>query len=139
MINTVTILGRLTKEPEMSKTTGGTTSARFTIAVDKRNAKQLKDQGKPSTNFIPCKAYGVTAETIGRFFSKGSEIGVTGYLDTWEVTSQNGQKRFGMDLVVNEFSFTSGTNRSQNASNEATEPSEWPEPLVRVDDDSLPF
>ena len=140
MINNVTLLGRLTKDVEISKTTGGTTSAKFIVAVDKRNARTLKEQGKASANYIPCKAYGQTAETISKWFSKGSEIGITGYLETWMVESEGGSRRFGIDVIVNEFSFTSGTKPAQNASNEATEqgwerePTEYP-----IDSDELPF
>ncbi len=139
MINNVTLLGRLTKDVEISKTTGGTTSAKFTIAVDKRNARTLKEQGKPSASYIPCRAYGQTAETISKWFSKGSEIGITGYLETWMVEREGEQRRFGIDVIVNEFSFTSGTNKPQNASNE---PVTWEfeeEPSVSIDDSSLPF
>lgn len=134
MINTVTLLGRLTKDVEISKAQTGTTVARFTVAVDKRKS------GKKEASFIPCKAFGTTAETISKYFSKGSEIGVTGYLDTWMVESESGSKRYGIDVIVNEFSFTSGTKVAQNASNEATEqgwerePTEYP-----IDSDELPF
>lgn len=137
MINTVTLLGRLTKDAELSKTTGGTTVARFTVAIDKRNSRQLKEQGKPSASYIPCKAYGQTAETIARWFGKGSEIGIVGHLDTWLVETEGGSRRFGIDVIVDDFSFTSGANRSQNASNEPV--IEEQEDLLNVPDSDLPF
>ena len=152
MINQVTLLGRLTKDPEASKTSGGTSAVRFTLAVDKRNSKALKEQGRQSTNFINCKAYGTTADIISRYFTKGSEIALTGYLDTWEQTTPNGAKRYGMDVVVNEFSFTSGTKAPQNTPNQVTEQN-WDIPSfalqlenndmdipdMRVDSEELPF
>lgn len=132
MINNVILLGRLTKDVEISKAQSGTTVARFTIAVDKR-----KSGGQKEASFIPCKAFGTTAETISKYFSKGSEIGVTGYLDTWKVETESGSRRYGIDVIVNEFSFTSGTKVAQSVSNE---PAEWlDEPTVSVTDDELPF
>jgi len=138
MINQVTLLGRLTKDPEASKTSGGTSAVRFTLAVDKRNSKALKEQGKQSTNFINCKAYGTTADIISRYFAKGSEIALTGYLDTWEQTTPNGAKRYGMDVIINDLSFTYGTKTAQNASNVATEPI-YETVDFPIDDESLPF
>lgn len=138
MINQVTLLGRLTKDPEASKTSGGTSAVRFTLAVDKRNSKQLKEQGRQSTNFINCKAYGTTADIISRYFTKGSEMALTGYLDTWEQTTPNGAKKFGMDVIINDLSFTYGTNKAQNASNESTEPV-YETVDFPIDDESLPF
>ena len=152
MINQVTLLGRLTKDPEASKTSGGTSAVRFTLAVDKRNSKALKEQGKQSTNFINCKAYGTTADIISRYFTKGSEIALTGYLDTWEQTTPNGAKRYGMDVIINDLSFTYGTNKAQNVPYEVKEQN-WDIPSfalqlenndmdipdMRVDSEELPF
>lgn len=134
MINIVTLLGRLTKDIELSKTANGTTAGRFSLAVDKRVARGQQKQ----TSFIPCKVYGQTAETMSKWFKKGSEVGITGYLDAWVSESPNGSKRYGMDVIVNEFSFTSGSNKPQTASNE---PVEWPEEeiTVEIDNSDLPF
>lgn len=138
MINQVILLGRLTKDPEASKTSGGTSAVRFTLAVDKRNSKALKEQGKQSTNFINCKAYGTTADIISRYFTKGSEIALTGYLDTWEQTTQNGAKRYGMDVIISDLSFTYGTNKAQNVPNEVKEQN-WEGNDLYIPDSELPF
>ena len=134
MINTVTLLGRLARDIEITKTARGTTVGRFSLAVDKRVA-----QGQPKqASFIPCKAFGTTAETMSKWFHKGSEVGITGYLDAWVSESPNGSKRYGMDVIVNDFSFTSGSNKAQTAFNE---PVEWPEEelTLEVSDSDLPF
>lgn len=137
MLNNVTLQGRLTKDIDVAKTANGTSTAKFTVANDKPNARDLNAQGKPSANFITCKAYGKTAENLAKWFSKGSEIIVVGRIDTW-VSEKNGEKRYGTDIIVNDFSFTSGSKTSQNGSNEAVEWDE-PEPTVDVNQDDLPF
>lgn len=76
-MNTVALMGRLTKDVEVKKTSSGTAYAGFCIAVD---------DGKDTTYFIDCKAWQKTAENIAKFFKKGDKIAITGSITsrTWE-------------------------------------------------------
>ena len=78
MINRVVLVGRLTRDPELRKTTTGTSVASFTLAVDNR----LKDaNGQYTTSFIPCVVWKEQAENCVRFIHKGSLVGVEGRLN----------------------------------------------------------
>lgn len=96
-INTTTISGRLTKDPEVKATKTGKSVCTFTVAVDKKP----KNAG---TNFIDCVAWEGRGETISKYFKKGSLIGITGRLDqqSWE---QGGMKRSKIVIIVDDFAF----------------------------------
>lgn len=69
MLNHIVIMGRLTQDPELRRTQGGTPVARFTLAVD-RDFKD-KQTGERATDFIDVVAWRQTAELVSRYFSKG--------------------------------------------------------------------
>lgn len=105
MLNNWTGEGRITDNLQLSKTTDGVSVLRFSIAIDKRNAKKLKEQNKPSTNFIRCLAWRETAEMIAQYFSKGSPIGITGSIETSNYTDRNGNNRSVTEIAVNNVHF----------------------------------
>lgn len=126
-LNVSIISGRLTKDPELKSTKSGKNVCSFTVAVDKRG----KDAG---TNFIDCVAWEGRAETISKYFKKGSPIGITGRLDqqSWE---QDGQKRSKLVLIVDDFTFLANKSDNDNSSEDST-PVEVPE---EIDYSSIPF
>ena len=91
-MNTINLMGRLTRDPEIRYTTGKdpVAVAKFTLAV-RRNQEQ--------TDFIDCEAWAGTAEMVEKYFSKGMMMAVTGSLqiDNWE--TKEGEKR--RSAVVN--------------------------------------
>lgn len=97
--------GRITEDLQLHKTTDGVSVLRFTIAVDKHNAKKLREAGKPSTNFIRCLAWRGTAENIAQFFKKGSGIGITGSIETGSYKDEDGKTIYTQDIAVSNFSF----------------------------------
>ena len=94
-MNTVSIIGRITKDIEVKKTNSGKSVCGFSVAVqrDKENA-----------DFIPCKAWEGTADNLGKYFHKGDLIGITGVLST-RTYEDNGEKRFVMEVLVSRFDF----------------------------------
>lgn len=98
-MNTVAILGRLTKDIEVRQTTTGKAFASFCVAVD---------AGKDTTYFIDCTAWEKTAENIGKFFKKGDKIAVTGCLTTRMWEDDNGGKRKATEVRVLAFDFCAG-------------------------------
>ena len=82
MNKTITI-GRLTASPELRTTQSGSSSCRFTVAVD----RLMKDKEK-SADYIQCTAFGKTAETVAKYFQKGSMICVEGSLKTGKYTDK---------------------------------------------------
>lgn len=90
--------GRLTRDPESKMTSGDLMIVSFTLAVDRKG----KDKG---ADFIPCKAFGKTAEVIAQYVKKGSMIGITGRIQTGSYDAKDGTKRYTTDVMVNEFYF----------------------------------
>ena len=105
-MNKVVLLGNLARDPEVRYTSGENQMAiaRFSIAVQRRVSRNGSNNG-PDVDFINCVAFGRTGENIGKFFTKGRRIAVSGRLqtNTWE--DNNGQKRYGMDVIVEDFDF----------------------------------
>lgn len=85
--NSVTLLGRITRDIEL-KTFGETKVANFTVAIDRPKQKN----GEVATDFIPCTAFGTTADFVSRYFGKGRKIAVQGEIQVDEY-EKDGQKR----------------------------------------------
>lgn len=98
-MNSVNLVGRLTKDPEVRITTTGTTITRFSLAVNHIN----KDK-EQKANFIPCVAFNKLAETIGNHVAKGQKISVTGQLRSNSYV-KNGERRSSMNVCIKEFQF----------------------------------
>lgn len=77
-MNHITLIGRLTADPELRQSPSGVSSVRFTVAID----RQYKDKqtGERQSDFISCVAFRQTAEFISRYFSKGKMIALEGSL-----------------------------------------------------------
>lgn len=93
------MIGRLTKDPEV-RTSGETTIARYTLAVDRRVAK-----GEKATDFISCVAFTRKAEFAEKYLHKGSKIAITGRIQTGSYTNREGHKIYTTDVVVEENEF----------------------------------
>ena len=89
-INSVTLVGRLTRDAEIKSTQGGTTFAKFALAV---NRYAGKDKGE-EVSFIDCTLWGKQADAVGKYLTKGKQIGVVGELvqERWEKDGQKHSK-----------------------------------------------
>lgn len=95
-------MGRLTADPELRQTPQGTPLARFSIAVNRRFAKE----GNQQTDFINCVAWRQTGEFISRYFRKGSMIAVDGQIQTRSWDGQDGKRQYATEVVVENAYFT---------------------------------
>lgn len=100
-LNKVIIAGRMTADPELKQTNSGTAVTSFSIAVNRKYSKDKEN----AVDFIDCQAWRQTAEFICKYFSKGSAICVTGAIQKRAWTDQNGQKRYNVEIVVEEADF----------------------------------
>lgn len=100
-MNSVQLVGRLTRDPEMRYTDGGSTIARFSLAVDRR----YKSENGPTADFPNCVAFGRTAEFIEKYFRKGMRMGCQGRIQTGSYTNNDGQKVYTTDVVVESCEF----------------------------------
>ena len=109
MLNRVVLMGRLTADPELKKTTSDLSVLSFTAAVE-RNYSGNKDK---QTDFINCVAWRQTAEFISRYFSKGKMIALEGSIQVRNYTNKNDNKRQAVEVLVSQAYFA-GDN-SQNS------------------------
>ena len=91
MLNHITIMGRLTRDPELRYTQTQTPVASFTLAVDRDYSN--RDTNERQTDFIDCVAWRSTAEFVSKYFQKGSLSVVSGRLQLRDWTDKDGNKR----------------------------------------------
>ncbi len=98
MLNHITIMGRLTRDPELRRTGSGVAVASFTVAVDRDFAD--KQSGEKETDFIECVAWRQTGEFVSKYFTKGRMIVVDGRLQIRGWTDKDGNKRRTAEVVA---------------------------------------
>ena len=103
MLNHITIMGRLTKDPELRRTNSGTAVASFTLAVDRDFSG--KDGGEKETDFIECVAWKSTAEFVSKYFTKGRMAVVSGRLQIRSWKDKDGNKRRTAEVVADNVYF----------------------------------
>lgn len=135
MLNRITIMGRLARDPELRYTQAQTPVASFTLAVDRDFGG--KDGNDRQTDFIDCVAWRSTAEFINSYFQKGSMAVVAGRLQLRDWTDKEGNKRRNAEVIVENIYFGE-SKRSGLASQETAAAAPEYEP-VEEDDGDLPF
>ena len=105
-MNKVILMGRLTRDPEISSSTSGTTFARYSIAVDRR----FKREGEPDADFFNCTSFGKQAEFVERYLKKGTKVVVTGRLQNNNYTNKDGQKVYDVRIMVEDIEFAESKN-----------------------------
>ena len=143
--NKVIIVGNLTADPELKKTTNGTSVCTFSLAVNRRFAKQ----GEQNCDFIQVCAWRTSADFVAKYAKKGNALLVCGSLQTRNYTNQQGQKVYITEVVADEVTFSGNKsdNGSQPRDNENSYvPSAYTqgssggfEQMDFAGDDSLPF
>lgn len=137
MINTVTLVGRLTRDPEIQKIVStGTTIGRFSIA----NSQYIK--GEEKTSFINCVTFNRTAENVYNHVHKGDLVGVVGRIQTSQYTAKDGTKRVSTDVLVNEIQFLETRRQEQPVAAvpvEAPQTDDYGNMGLNINPDDLPF
>lgn len=113
MLNHITIMGRLTADPELRRTSNGVSVASFTLAVDRD--RRNKDTGDRDADFIRCTAWRYTAEFVSKYFAKGQMAVVSGRLRMDLYTDQQGNKRTSAEVQVDNIYF--GDSKKADKSN----------------------
>ena len=99
-MNIITIMGRLTANPEITSSQNGTTIARYSIAVDRRFAKE----GQQKTDFFPCTSFGKQAEFAEKYLKKGTKVVISGEMHM-DLVQKDGKNATYPKIVVNEIEF----------------------------------
>lgn len=149
-MNTVVLMGRLTKDPEIRYSQTGTAVARFNLAVNRRFSRE----GEPGADFINCIAFGKSAEFAEKYFRKGLKIVIRGRIQTGSYTNRDGATVYTTDVVIEEQNFAESKAAAQNAGVVQLQPqTEQPQeqtnnsgsnefvtiPIEEFEDDGLPF
>lgn len=136
-MNSVNLIGRITRDPELRSTAQGESVCSFTLAVQRayKNA-----QGEYIADFINCVAWRQTAEFISKYFKKGQQMGVEGSIQTrsWD---DNGTTRWATEVKVENVTFIGKVESGKTDAESSTSDSGavLPTPEVPVDDEDLPF
>lgn len=102
MLNHITLMGRLTRDPELQRTRSGTAVTSFSLAVD-RDFKS--PSGEKETDFIDIVAWRSTAEFVSKYFSKGRMAVVEGRLQIRDWTDKEGGKRRSAEVIADNVYF----------------------------------
>ena len=131
MLNKCFLLGRMTKDPEIRRTNGGTAVTSFTLAVD----RDFKTNGEKETDFIEVVAWRNTAEFVSKYFSKGRMAIVEGRLQIRDWTDKNGNKRRTAEVVADNVYF--GDSKRENKEEPEYKQADFAE--ISEEDVELPF
>ena len=144
-MNKVMLMGRLTRDPYVTKTDkdgDGTefTVARYTLAVKRRGKRENE---RAESDFPSCVAFGKMGELVERYLKKGMKIAVFGHVRTDSYINKDGQKVYATDVVVDEMEFADG-NKGETQKEEARKEVETPddggdEYMDVTDGDFFPF
>lgn len=112
MLNHITIMGRLTKDPELRYTQSNTPVASYTLAVERDFGD--REGGGKQTDFIDCVAWRTTAEFVSKYFFKGSMAVVSGRLQILDWEDKNGNKRRSAEIVADNVYFGDSKRRGES-------------------------
>ena len=153
MINNVTLVGRLTKDPELKYTPNGAANCSFTLAVNRSFTNQA---GEKEADFINCVTWKKSAENLANYQRKGNQIGVVGRVQTRNYEGQDGKRVFVTEIVAENIQFlepragntddNSGSNTNTGGSDwnsgNGKDNSQWADVAgknIDIEDDDLPF
>ena len=137
MLNSSTIMGRFTAEPELRYTQSGVPCCSFTLAVE-RDGKP-DENGKHATDFIDCVAWRATAEFISKYFSKGRMAVVNGRMQTRTWKDKHDQSRKNTELRVDNAYFADSKRDEAEAAPTDYAPGGSAFSELEDDDGDLPF
>lgn len=136
MLNHITVMGRMVRDPEMRRTASGIACVSFTLAVD----RDFKGQGsEKETDFIDCTAWRNTAEFVEKYFSKGRMAVVSGRLQMRKWTDKEGNKRTSAEIVADNVYFGDSKNVASDTAPNTYTATKPDFDVLDGDDVGLPF
>lgn len=127
-MNNINLIGRIAKDLELKYIQGsGTAVLKLTLAVNRR----FKKEGQPTADFFNVVVWGKIAENLAKYNSKGSQISVTGRLETRNYQDQEGNKKYLVEIVAESVDFLGGGGSKKEAGEQAG--------FEEIDEDDVPF
>lgn len=149
-MNNISLIGRLTKDVELAYTPAGVAVGKFTLAVN----RTFKKEGEQEADFIRIVTFRKTAENTANFCKKGSQVAVTGRIQTGSYEGQDGKRIYTTDVIAENVQFlepksannasngngnTNGYQQQQNATQSNYGGQEPFNASGEIDDSDLPF
>ena len=135
-MNSVNLIGRLTRDPEVRYTNDQMAIANFTLAIDRPPRKD----GTKETDFPRVIVFGRMAENCQRFLSKGRLVGVEGRLQTGSYINKNGDKVYTTDVIASRVEFLEwGNQRNNQYESNSNDNHDIPKGFEAISDDDIPF
>lgn len=136
-MNNVTLIGRLTKDPEVRYTADQMAIAKFTVAVDRFGKEKQAD-------FIPVTVFGKQAENCEKYLVKGRKVAIQGRIQTGSYENKEGKRVYTTDVVANTVEFVEWGDRdglpARAGENSIAKSKDGvPEGFQSIDDDDIPF
>lgn len=129
-MNNVVLIGRLTKDPDITYTPSGTAVCKFTLAIGR--------QGSDGTDFIRIVTWNKVAENCNKYLAKGSQVGIQGRIQTGSYKNSDGQTVYTTDVIANNVEFLSKSQGRSDNKPKYEEIDDLPDEYERIDED-IPF
>lgn len=133
-MNSVNLIGRMTRTPELRYTESQMAVCRFSIAIDRGKDRDGNDRGADFPNIV---VFGKTAENCEKYLAKGRKVGIAGHIQTGSYTNKDGVKVYTTDIIADRVEFIDWGEKTQESSQ-----SEQSDGFVNVPDgieEELPF
>ena len=132
-MNTTNLIGRITKDLDLRKTTNGNSVVNFTLAVN----RQFKKDGEQDADFIQIQVWNKTADNLYKYCGKGSLIGLCGRIQTRNFDGKDGKRVYVTEVVAESVQFLD----TKNSQSQHSEPQSdyGSSETVEIDSDDLPF
>lgn len=127
-LNRATILGRLTRDPELRTTTNGRSVCSLAVATNRVWLNAQTGVKEEKVEFHNCVVWGKLAEIASQYLSKGRRIYLEGRLETRNWVGQDGLKRYRTEIIVDNFIMLDGPRQ----------PGQGSAPTVKIDDEAPP-
>lgn len=134
MLNRVALVGRLTRDPELRRTSSGKAVTSFNLAVERNFKSDVQE-----ADFINCVCWGKIAENTERYCSKGSMVSIDGRIQTRNYENNQGQKVYVTEVIADSVQFiqTNRNNNTATAPQAQTNSYVHNEPIQQFDDNEL--
>jgi single-strand DNA-binding protein len=139
-LNFCVFIGRIGRDPETKTLSSGDMACNFSIAVGKKWRDKASGETKEQTTWVRCSAFGKTAELIGMYAKKGSQMRVNGELSVRKFTDQAGVEKESTEIRVQDFQLLGGRpDGAAPAAAPARAPAAAPRAAAAAADDDVPF
>ena len=136
-MNSLHIIGRLVRDPELRTTPSGATVCSFTVAVNRR---RTQNNQQPEADYFRVSAWNKLGENCSKYLAKGRKVSVVGAVSVNTYQSQDGKTHASLNVMANEIEFLSSRNDAPSASSQEEAPViDEQSGMMAVEADDLPF